>query len=140
MKTMMHIELEALIKNTDEPATRTEEILSDPVQLLEVDEKMGFFEQINALILHWDQENRPNLPGHGHITHDLAHRVIHEIQWGPAEDETPGYYALAAALGEFYSTQKVKPAPYNDLFSAVYEYALTELVKRAIYQQDHEGE
>lgn len=138
MKSKSATEFLDIIAASDEPDELAEEIISDPVRMREADEKMELFEFIEQLILHWDQEKRPKLIGHDNITADMADRIIYEIQFGPSEQETPGYYELIAALGEFYGAQKKTPTAYKELFAMVYEYALSELVESAIWHQEND--
>ncbi len=105
MKYLSNRDIAERVYESDEPADSAAEIMSDPAQLAQAARDYELFEQIDALILFWDQAGRPHLTGHDEITPELAESAISAMDPEECSADIPGYYVLAAAIGEFYGSR-----------------------------------
>ncbi len=93
------------------------EILSDSVQLRELDQLGRLSDQIEGLILAWDEQWQPGLPGHDEITPRIAQEGVRMAEAGDGgKHGLVAYYALAAAIAEVW--ERTRPQVYMDLYNA----------------------
>ena len=140
MSHLSNREIAEHIYESDQPADTAAEMMSDPVQLAALDREHELFAQIDALILFWEQAGRPVLLGHDEATPELAASVIAAMV-DPEEcrADIPGYYVLAAAIGEFYGSRYsagVTPKEHTVLFNVLYEIAADDAIQVAIADRE----
>jgi len=139
MKYLSNSDIAERVYESDEPADTASEIMSDPVQLAQAARDYELFEQIDALILFWDQAGRPHLTGHDEITPELAESAISAMDPDESSAEIPGYYVLAAAIGEFYGSRYsllTTPKEHTDLFNVLYGIAADRAIESAIANRE----
>lgn len=105
----------------EENDTRTCEIMADWVQLHAFDVRHDLNCLIDDVIIAWDQNGRPELPGHDEITPSVIDQAISDLEEGKAYSAES--YMLCAAICEATdstASREVKETPaYNALFEAV---------------------
>jgi hypothetical protein len=97
------------------------EILGDPAQLHAFDNRHDLNCLVDDVILDWDQNGRPALPGHDEITPSVIDQAISDFEEGKAYSAES--YLLCAAICEATdstASREIKETPaYNALFEAV---------------------
>jgi len=139
MRHLSNREIAEHIYESDQPADTAAEMMSDAVQLAALDQQYELFAQIDALILFWDQAGRPVLLGHDEVTPELAASVIAAMDPEECSADIPGYYVLAAAIGEFYGSRYSAahtPKEHTDLFNVIYNIAADDAIQAAIADRE----
>jgi len=139
MRHLSNREIAERVYESDQPGGTAAEMMSDAVQLAALDQQYELFAQIDALILFWDQAGRPVLLGHDEVTPELAALVIGAIDVETPGTEIPGYYVLAAAIGEFYGSRYSAahtPKEHTDLFNVIYDIAADDAIQAAIADRE----
>ena len=97
------------------------EIMQDWVQLHCYDNRHNFADLPARVILGWDQDGRPALPGHDEITPSVIDQAISDLEEGKAYSAES--YLLCSAICEATdstASREIKETPaYNALFEAV---------------------
>ncbi len=105
----------------EENDTETLEIMQDWVQLHAFDLRHDLNCLVDDVIIAWDQNGRPSLPGHGEITPSVIDQAISDLEEGKAYSAES--YLLCAAICEATdstASREIKETPaYNALFEAV---------------------
>lgn len=99
----------------------TMEILGDPAQLRAFDLRHDLNCLVDDVIIAWDQNGRPALPGHDEITPSVIDQAISDLEEGKAYSAES--YLLCAAICEATdstASREIKETPaHNALFEAV---------------------
>ena len=139
MRHLSNREIAEHVYESDQPGGTAAEMMSDAFQLAALDQQYELFAQIDALILFWDQAGRPVLLGHDEATPELAASVIAAMDPEECSADIPGYYVLAAAIGEFYGSRYSAggtPKEHTDLFNVLYEIAADDAIQAAIADRE----